>query len=105
MTDPLGSGSVPIPDPTNSIRQTLDQNQGQVIAQMVGGLAVGQLTVYLSQVQTATTEFTPSSVELGQNPYQGLLTFRETDGDRFLGEHSKSSNYGNGFSSYRAIAP
>lgn len=85
MTDPLGSGSVPIPDPTNSIRQTLDQNQGQVIAQMVGGLAVGQLTVYLSQVQTATTESTPPSVELGQNPYQGLLTFRETDGDRFFG--------------------
>jgi uncharacterized protein YjbI with pentapeptide repeats len=85
MTDPLGSGSVPIPDPTNSIRQTLDQNQGQVIAQMVGGLAVGQLTVYLSQVQTATTESIPPSVELGQNPYQGLLTFRETDGDRFYG--------------------
>jgi hypothetical protein len=85
MTDPLGSGSVPIPDSTNSIRQTLDQNQGQVIAQMVGGLAVGQLTVYLSQVQTATTESTPPSVELGQNPYQGLLTFRETDGDRFFG--------------------
>jgi len=85
MTDPLGSGSVPIPDPTNSIRQAVDQNQGQVIAQMVGGLAVGQLTVYLSQVQTATTESTSPSVELGQNPYQGLLTFRETDGDRFFG--------------------
>ncbi|NJN59717.1 MAG: hypothetical protein HC879_20655 [Leptolyngbyaceae cyanobacterium SL_5_9] len=75
MTDPLGSGSISIPDPTNSIRQTLDQNQGQVIAQMVGSLAVGQLTVYLSQVQTATTESTSPSVELGQNPIKDYSRF------------------------------
>ncbi len=86
MADSLGSESVSIPDLSTSIRQTVDHNQGQAIGKMVGGFAVGQLTVYLSQVPTtATPESAPPSVEIGKNPYQGLLTFRETDGDRFFG--------------------
>lgn len=85
MTDLSGSGAVSSLGSTHSTRQTVDQNQGQVIAQMVGGLAIGQLTVYLSQIPTTTAESTAPLVELGQNPYQGLLTFRETDGDRFFG--------------------
>ena len=87
MTPPPDPESVSSPDPTNQIRQTIDQNQGQMIAQMMGGLAVGQLTVYLSQ--TPTEKAATASVELGQNPYQGLKAFRETDGDRFFGRDTQ----------------
>jgi uncharacterized protein YjbI with pentapeptide repeats len=74
------------PNPHNPIQQAVDAVQGQAIAQMVGGVAVGQLTVYLSQQPTeTTTETITPAVRLGENPYQGLKAFRETDGDRFFG--------------------
>ncbi|MBE9209789.1 pentapeptide repeat-containing protein [Nostoc sp. LEGE 06077] len=70
---------------TNQIQQDIGKNSGQAISQMIGGMAIGQLTVYLSQVQTQLeTPPTPAN-KLGANPYQGLLAFRETDGDRFFG--------------------
>ncbi len=75
-------------DPINQIRQTIDQNQGQAIGQMSGGMAVGQLIVYLSQTPTETTTaaaVSVNSVNFEQNPYQGLQAFREMDGDRFFG--------------------
>ncbi|MBD2531712.1 pentapeptide repeat-containing protein [Nostoc flagelliforme FACHB-838] len=72
-------------DPINQIQQDIGSNSGQAIAQMIGGMAIGQLTVYLSHVQTQLeTAQTPAN-KLSANPYQGLLAFRETDGDRFFG--------------------
>ena len=66
--------------------QGIDAVQGQIIAQMMGGLAVGQLTVYLSQTPTEVeAKSATAPAALGQNPYQGLKAFRETDGDRFFG--------------------
>jgi hypothetical protein len=52
MTTPPDSESAFTPEPTNQIRQDIDETDGQVIAQMMGGLAIGQLRVYLSHAQT-----------------------------------------------------
>ena len=91
MTTPPDSESAFTPEPTNQIRQDIDETQGQVIAQMMGGLAVGQLTIYLHQAQTPpkTIETATDAVELGENPYQGLKAFREMDGDRFFGRDTQ----------------
>ncbi|AUT00812.1 4-hydroxybutyrate CoA-transferase [Nostoc sp. CENA543] len=70
---------------TNQIQQDIGNNSGQAIAQMIGGMAIGQLTVYLSQVRTELETSQPPTHKLGANPYQGLLAFREMDGDRFFG--------------------
>ena len=91
MPTPPDSESAFTPETTNKITQDINETQGQIIAQMMGGLAVGQLTVYLSQTQTPpkTIETATDSVELGQNPYQGLKAFREMDGDRFFGRDTQ----------------
>ncbi len=83
-TSPDSESAFP-PAPTNQISQDINETQGQIIAQMMGGLAVGQLTVYLSQIPPQTIKTAPDAVELGQNPYQGLKAFREMDSDRFFG--------------------
>lgn len=86
MTNSSDSDSLPENIPTNDIDQKVRENSGQIFGQMTGGIVVGQLTVYLSNIPTesnAKAETTPSS--LGENPYQGLKAFRETDGDRFFG--------------------
>lgn len=91
MITPSDSESAFTSEPTTKITQDIAETQGQVIAQMMGGLAVGQLTVYLSQTQTPpkTIETATDSVELGENPYQGLKAFREMDGDRFFGRDAQ----------------
>lgn len=86
MTNSSDSDSLPENIPTNDIDQKVRENSGQIFGQMTGGIVVGQLTVYLSNIPTesnAKAETTPSS--LGENPYQGLKAFRETDGDCFFG--------------------
>ena len=89
MTIPPNSQSTSAPEPNNRINQGVDHTQGQVITQMMGGVAVGQLKVYLSQTITETKETTQLSLELGENPYQGLKAFRETDGERFFGRETQ----------------
>jgi uncharacterized protein YjbI with pentapeptide repeats len=89
MTTPPDSESAFTPEPTNQIRQDIDETQGQVIAQMMGGLAIGQLRVYLSHAQTEAESPQPDATNLGDNPYRGLLAFRETDGDRFFGRETQ----------------
>ena len=86
-----GSDGELTPNPHNPIRQAVDAVQGQAIAQMVGGFAVGQLTVYLSQQpKETTTKMSTPTLKLGENPYQGLKAFRETDGDRFFGRTTQT---------------
>ncbi|WP_019487727.1 nSTAND1 domain-containing NTPase [Kamptonema formosum] len=87
MTISPDSESASTPEPITQIRQDTDNNQGQVIAQMIGGFALGQLIIHQSQTQTLpkTIETATDSVELGENPYQGLKPFWEMDGDRFFG--------------------
>lgn len=91
MTTPPDSESAFTPAPTNKITQDINETQGQIIAQMMGGLAIGQLKLYLYQAQTPpkARETDTDSVELGQNPYQGLKAFREMDGDRFFGRDTQ----------------
>lgn len=61
---------------------------GTPIAQMTGGIVIGQMVVYGPPGATAG-EAQPAAAAapttLGDNPYQGLKAFRETDGDRFFG--------------------
>jgi uncharacterized protein YjbI with pentapeptide repeats len=76
-------------DPTTQIQQEVGKNQGQAINQMDGGIAIGQLTVYLSHVQSEAESPQPDATNLGDNPYRGLLAFRETDGDRFFGRETQ----------------
>lgn len=86
MTNSPNSDSQLRNTPTNDIQQKVGENSGQVFGQMIGGIAVGHLTVYLSNIPTepaAKAVTTPS--DLGENPYQGLKAFREADGDRFFG--------------------
>lgn len=89
MTTPPDSGSAFPPAPTNQIQQDINKTQGQIIAQMMGGLAIGQLRVYLSHAQTEAELPQPDTTNLGDNPYRGLLAFRETDGDRFFGRETQ----------------
>lgn len=78
------TAQTPQTEPSTHIEQQADRNQGQVIGNLVGGMAIGQLTVYLSQVSTQAEIPTATSL-VGDNPYQGLKAFRESDGDRFFG--------------------
>ncbi|CAA9297393.1 High-affnity carbon uptake protein Hat/HatR, partial [uncultured Coleofasciculus sp.] len=50
---------------------------------------MGQLTVYLSHAKTEGKSPQPDATKLGDNPYRGLLAFRETDGDRFFGRETQ----------------
>ncbi|MEB3233552.1 MAG: ATP-binding protein, partial [Leptolyngbyaceae bacterium] len=78
---------------TGGSNQQSDTVHGQIIAKMTGGMNVGQLTVYVSQMQmpleTVAEKPQPSKTRLGANPYQGLLAFQETDGDRFFGRDAQ----------------
>ena len=76
-------------DSTTQNHQEVGKNQGQAINQMVGEIVIGQLTVYLSHVQTEAKSPQPDATNLGDNPYRGLLAFRETDGDRFFGRETQ----------------
>jgi uncharacterized protein YjbI with pentapeptide repeats len=73
-----------LPQPSTQIDQRADHNQGQVIGELVGGVAIGRLQVYLAQTLTHQPS-AAAGVALGDNPYQGLKAFREADGDRFFG--------------------
>lgn len=82
--DPVPRSDSPIGLDHTTIQQTASQNEGQVIGSMTGGMAIGQVTVYLSQMPMEK-ELPRSTATLGDNPYQGLKAFREADGDRFFG--------------------
>ncbi|HEY9815341.1 MAG TPA: pentapeptide repeat-containing protein [Candidatus Obscuribacterales bacterium] len=82
--DPAPRSDSPLGLDHTTIQQTASQNEGQVIGSMTGGMAIGQVTVYLSQMPTEK-ELPRSTATLGDNPYQGLKAFREADGDRFFG--------------------
>lgn len=82
--DPVPRSDSPLGLDHTTIQQTASQNEGQVIGSMTGGMAIGQVTVYLSQMPMEK-ELPRSTATLGDNPYQGLKAFREADGDRFFG--------------------
>jgi uncharacterized protein YjbI with pentapeptide repeats len=75
----------------SQIQQEVGSNRGQAINEMIGGMAImiDQLTVYFSQKSSESEPATTVDSQLGQNPYRGLLAFRETDGDRFFGRETQ----------------
>ena len=80
----------------NQNQQEVGSSRGQAINEMISGMAVmiDHLTVYFSHKSSESEPAKTVDGKLGQNPYRGLLAFRETDGDRFFGLKRKSSNYG-----------
>ncbi|MBW4515909.1 MAG: WD40 repeat domain-containing protein [Timaviella obliquedivisa GSE-PSE-MK23-08B] len=89
--------SVKIPQDSKSDRpidQQSEGNQNQIIGQAVSSTIVnvtgGQVTIYPSQLdRPCPVETQPSTSKIGANPYQGLLAFQETDGDRFFGREKE----------------
>jgi WD40 repeat protein len=78
------------PDELASVNQTTQGNRNQVIGEVSGGTVVnvtggGQITIYQSQIEHSLTSASEAHPAIGANPYQGLLAFQETDGDRFFG--------------------
>ncbi|HEY9830756.1 MAG TPA: hypothetical protein V6D26_09260, partial [Stenomitos sp.] len=65
----------------NHNQQEVGSNRGQAINEMIGGVAVmiDHLTVYFSHQSSESEPATTVNSQLGQNPYRGLLAFRETD--------------------------
>ncbi len=76
-------------DSRTQIEQEVDKNDGQVIGEVSGGVVIGHLTVYFSQKTTESEPVRSEPSKFGPNPYQGLLSFRETDGDRFFGRQDQ----------------
>lgn len=91
--------SVPIQQDSKGDHTTNQQsegNQNQIIGQAVSStifnVTGGQITIYPSQLdRPCPLEPQPSTSKIGANPYQGLLAFQETDGDRFLGREKEIS--------------
>ena len=81
----MAGTELPADGGNSQIQQDIGNNPGQAIAQMIGGMAIGQLTVYFSQNPTESEVAKPDPSKLGANPYRGLLAFGEMDGDRFFG--------------------
>jgi WD domain, G-beta repeat len=82
--------SPPNPDEPASVDQTAQGDRNQVIGQVSGGTVVnvtggGQITIYQSQIDRVQPALAAHPSAIGANPYQGLLAFQETDGDRFFG--------------------
>ncbi|NJR38187.1 MAG: ATP-binding protein [Leptolyngbyaceae cyanobacterium CSU_1_4] len=76
------------------IDQQSEGNQNQIIGQAVSSTILnvtgGQITIYPSQFdRPCPPETQPSTSTIGANPYQGLLAFQETDGDRFFGREKE----------------
>ncbi|NJM68439.1 MAG: ATP-binding protein, partial [Acaryochloris sp. RU_4_1] len=76
----------PTPDSNPQILQNVNGNRNPIIGQVLGGMLVyGQVIYNNLAVETDPTTANPQAVEIGPNPYKGLLAFNETDGDRFFG--------------------
>jgi hypothetical protein len=85
----MAGTDLPADGGNSQIQQDVGNNRGQAIAQMIGGMAIGQLTVYFSQNPTESAVVKPDTSKLGANPYRGLLAFTEMDGDRFFGRQAQ----------------
>ena len=74
------------------IQQDIQGDRNQSIGQVLGGMVVyvsgGQAIFGTTSGQLEESEGKKPSV-VGDNPYQGLLAFQETDGDRFFGREKQ----------------
>jgi hypothetical protein len=86
--DPVGASA---PAPGIQIEQEAEKNQGQMIAQMSGGLAIGQFIIVCLSGYPPSESVSPpkDSIKTWKNPYKGLGAFQETDGDRFFGRDTQ----------------
>jgi len=95
--------------PQDSISQTSDSNQtgqkvgknyGVVVKEISDGVVIGSLTIYVTPAanpEPETAQKVPAT--LGENPYKGLVAFRETDCDQFFGREHQIQQLWNRFRS------
>ncbi|MBD2337376.1 hypothetical protein H6G64_10280 [Calothrix sp. FACHB-156] len=95
MTQPTHPEPIPTTQGGINLRQTVEGDRNQAIAQVLGGIVVyvsgGQAVFHsaLTESGSSASKSTPSNT--GSNPYKGLMAFQETDGDRFFGREKQIS--------------
>ena len=74
------------PDSFQKRKEDIKESQNQEIGQVLGGIVVyGQVTYNNASLKSARVNSQLDQVEMLTNPYQGLLAFCESDGERFFG--------------------
>lgn len=86
MSEPINFNSEPY-----EIQQSVHGDRNQPIGQVLGGMVIyvsgGQAIINAGRESQETG--TSKRPEIGANPYQGLMAFQETDGDRFFGRDTQ----------------
>ena len=73
-------------DPSLQIHQDSKGDGNQMIGQVLGGMVIyGQVTFHSPPPDLDSSAPKAKTLDIGANPYKGLLAFQETDGDRFFG--------------------
>ncbi len=73
-------------NPNLQIQQDVKGDRNQTIGQVLGGMVVYGTVIYNNPPDPPSPDpATDREIEIGSNPYKGLLAFQETDGDRFFG--------------------
>jgi hypothetical protein len=85
MTQPNNPDSFPPPQGNTSFEQGIKGDRNQTIGQVLGGIVVyvsGGQAIFNAGQDQRETPTKPAHSTIGANPYQGLMAFQETDGDR-----------------------
>jgi AAA ATPase domain len=98
MEEPSFSLPEPEPEPKLQSEQNIGGNQNQAIGQVLGGMVVYGTVIYNNPPDVPdSTAAQTKDLQIGANPYQGLLAFGETDGDRFFGRDPQIKELWNKF--------
>lgn len=86
--------------PSDSIQtgQKVDKSSGVIAGKVSGGIVIGSVTIYVTPAanpESETAQDVPAT--LGENPYKGLVAFRETDCDQFFGREHQIQQLWNKF--------
>lgn len=77
-------------EPKLHMQQEVQGDQNQMIGQVLGGMVVyGTVNYNYPAAEVNSSEVHSQKQPMGANPYQGLLAFQETDGDRFFGRNEQ----------------
>jgi hypothetical protein len=81
------------PDGIAQIHQSAAGDRNEVIGQVLGGVVVyvsgGQAIFHPSSTESVSSASKSTPLDIGPNPYKGLMAFQETDGDRFFGREKQ----------------
>jgi ABC-type branched-subunit amino acid transport system substrate-binding protein len=96
MEEPFSSSPNTDSEPKLKIEQNVEGDRNQSIGQVLGGMVVYGTVIYPPAAPDSATNQT-KDLQIGANPYQGLLAFGETDGDRFFGRSNQIKELWNKF--------